>query len=103
MKRILWLSQHRPLSRQIAELRRIFGEVEVLQDVNPFSSAEDIVQRVRDGGYDETVVVAPLSVIAKLCELGLRPLWAEMEQMQNRRDAEVSVRGRHYRFLKFRR
>ncbi|OHA09205.1 MAG: hypothetical protein A3B37_01555 [Candidatus Sungbacteria bacterium RIFCSPLOWO2_01_FULL_59_16] len=103
MKRILWLSQHRPLSRQIAELRWIFGEVEVLQDVNPFSSAEDIVQRVRDGGYDETVVVAPLSVIAKLCELGLRPLWAEMEQVVRRGEADVAARGRFYRFVKFRR
>jgi len=103
MKRILWLSQHRSLARQIAELRRIFGEVEVLQDVNPFSSAEDIIQRVRGGGYDETVVVAPLSVIAKLCELGLRPLWAEMEQVQRRSEAEVVARGRFYRFQKFRR
>ena len=103
MKNILWLSQHQPLPRQLAKLRQLFGDAEVRQDVNSFSNAEEIVRRVREGGYDEVVVVAPLSVIAKLCELGLRPLWAEMEQLQNRRDAEVSARGRYYRFLKFRR
>lgn len=103
MKKILWLSQHQPFPRQVAELRWLFGDVEVRQDVNSFSSAEEIICRVREGGYDEVVVVAPLSVVAKLCELGLRPLWAEMEQTQSRRDAEVSARGRFYRFVKFRR
>jgi len=103
VKRILWLSQHAPLTPQIAELQRLFGEIEILRDVNPFFSAEEILRRFREGGYDEMVVVAPLSVIARLCELGLRPLWAEMEQVYERRQADVSAKGRHYRFVRFRR
>lgn len=103
MKRILWLSQHTPLAPQLTELKRLFGEIEVLRDVNPFFSAEEILRRFKESGYDEIVVVAPLSVIARLCELGLRPLWAEMEQVWKRQAADVSAKGRHYRFVRFRR
>ena len=102
MKRILWLSRHKPLPRQIRELRRLFGEVEVVQDPRPFSSAEEIVQRFRGGGFDEMVAVAPLSVIQRLCELGIKPLWAEMEVCEPE-EAEVFASGRHYRFKRFRR
>jgi len=49
------------------------------------------------------VAVAPLSVIARLCELGLRPLWAEMEQVWSRQESDVSAKGRFYRFVRFRR
>jgi hypothetical protein len=55
------------------------------------------------------VVVAPLSVIAALCERGIKPLWAEMELVPgpdhaaevrvNRKDGRVD----HYRFVRFRR
>lgn len=102
-KNFLWLSQHRPLPKQLAELQRLFGEVEVRQDVNPFSNAEEILRRFKEGGYNEIVAVAPLSVIAKLCELGLRPLWAEMEQKKSWKEADIEYRGRFYRFVRFRR
>lgn len=103
MKKILWLSQHQPLPRQEAELSRLFGEVELCQDISPFQNAEEIIQRVRQGGYDDVVAVAPLSVLARLCELGLKPLWAEMKQVRSRGEADLSYRSRFYRFVKFRR
>lgn len=102
MKEILWLSRHRYLPSQVAELNRIFGGVYLFQDPNPFSSAEDIKRRVVQGGYDEIVVVAPLSVIAKLTELGIKPLWAEMETVKPE-EAEVEVGGRYLRFTGFKR
>jgi hypothetical protein len=102
-KRILWLSRHPPLPRQIAELKRLFGENTVIrQDVNPFSDVHDIVARFHDGRYDEIVVVAPLSLIARLCEAGITPLWAEMQPTSKPR-AEIFMNNRHYRFVKFRR
>lgn len=104
MKHLLWLSQHQPLSRQVAALRQLFGEdVHVHRDVNPFANAEEILQRYTAGRYDDLMVVAPLSVIQRLCELGLRPLWGEMEQVARREEAEVTVKNRHYRFVRFRR
>lgn len=103
MKKILWLSQHKPLPRQIAELERLFGEVLISQDVNPFENAEEIVRRTQKGRYDDVVAVAPLSVIARLCEFGLKPLWAEMRQTQSQRDSDLSYSGRFYQFVRFRR
>lgn len=103
MKKILWLSQHQPLPQQLVELKRLFGDVEVHQDVSPFQSAEGIKWRFDQGGFDEIAVVVPLSVLAKLCELGLRPLWSEMRQVQSRREADFGYRGRFYRFIRIRR
>lgn len=107
MKRILWVSRHTPLPAQVRELERIFGPgTQVVQDPRPFSSAEDILSRYREGGYDDLVVVAPLSVLARLTDLGLRPLWAEMEQIEGPvrdPDREVEAAGRFYRFVRFRR
>jgi hypothetical protein len=102
MKRFFWVSQHPYLPSQLAELRRLFGEVEIVQDPRPFSSAEDIVARYRKGNYDEMIVVAPLSVLGKIVELGIRPLWADM-QLVSLAQAEVSAKGRGYRFVRFRR
>jgi len=100
--RILWLSRHKPLPSQLRELRRIFGSVMVIQDAKPFSSADEIRQRFVSGGYDDIVVVAPLSVIQRLTELGIKPLWAEMELCDPEK-AEVWASGRPYRFKCFRR
>jgi len=102
MKRILWLSRHDPLPSQIERLKKIFGDVVVIKDSKPFSGAEDIANRFRNGKYDDLVAVAPLSVIAKLIEMGIKPIWAEME-LVNPEEAEVEANGRYYRFKKFRR
>lgn len=78
----------------------------MVQDPNPFEDASDIIERFKGGGYDEIVVVAPLSVIAKLTEAGLRPLWAEMETIDEKDFNEydsVRVNGRIYRFKEFKR
>lgn len=106
--KILWMSRHAPLTSQEAELARLFGaEVRVEQDSRPFSSAEDIVARFRQGGYDDIVVVAPLSVLARLVDQGVRPLWSEMT-LVNSGEAEVTMprrdgRTHYYRFDRFRR
>ena len=103
MKKILWLSQHRPIEIQIAALKEMFGaDTQITQDPKPFSSAEEIARRYKSGGYDEMVIVAPLSVIAKLTELGIRPLWCQMDQLTSDRGADISYRGRHYKFNRFR-
>jgi hypothetical protein len=80
--KVYWLSRHEPLPSQVAELRRLFGEdVVIEQDPKPFDSVDDILNRFRQSGADELLVVAPLSVIAQLVQRGVKPLWAEMEQV----------------------
>ncbi|MBO3801787.1 MAG: hypothetical protein JTT12_05665 [Candidatus Brockarchaeota archaeon] len=110
MKRILWVSRHPVLASQLKALKELFGDVSVdilfqrsnAQYLIQYLSAEDIVASMKEGEYDEVVVVAPLSVIAKLCELGVKPLWAEMEQVPPEQ-AETEANGRYYRFKRFRR
>lgn len=76
----------------------------VEQDRRPFSSAEEIVRRYKAAGYDDMVVVAPLSVIARLIDLGIRPLWCEMDQVDPRTGSpDITYRGRGYKFIRFRR
>ena len=69
---------------------------------------KEVVVEGKAAGADEVVVVAPLSVIQRLVELGLRPLWAEMEAIEaaGELDPEREVDapgGRRYRFRRFRR
>lgn len=102
-KRILWLSRHDPTESQVEELKRIYGnDVLIEKDPRPFSSAEDIVLRFKNGKYDDLVVIAPLSVLGRLCELGIKPLWADMEVVPDE-EAEVIASGRGYRFIRFKR
>lgn len=102
--KILWMSRHRPLESQKEALNDLFGKVKIEQDPNPFSNADDIVNRYKSGNYDEMVVVAPLSVIAELTKRGIKPLWAEMKQIDpNDENAEVVANGRGYTFICFKR
>ncbi len=104
--RILWISRHPPLAAQLATLRQLYGpDASVIQDPRPFDSAEDICERFQGGGYQDCVVVAPLSVLQRLVDLGLRPLWAEMQRVDALRDPtrETLVGNRVYRFTHFRR
>ncbi|MFA6131985.1 MAG: hypothetical protein WC702_02880 [Patescibacteria group bacterium] len=105
-KRILWMSQHEPLPSQLAALAAMFGtDVVVEKDPRPFDSAEIIVRRFRSGGFDDLVVVAPLSVIDHLVRNGVKPLWAEMVETRDRREAEIWFDRRRsgYYFDRFRR
>jgi hypothetical protein len=103
--KVYWLSRHEPLPSQVAELRRLFGEdVVVEQDPKPFDSPLTTSSTAfRQSGADELLVVAPLSVIAQLVQRGVKPLWAEMEQVTDPALAETEAAGRLYRFVRFRR
>lgn len=104
-KKVLWMSQHRPHASQIAALQVMFGnDVLVEQDSNSFDTADVIVQRFNGGGFDDLVVVAPLSVLDHLCRRGLKPLWAESIEENNPRKIEFrGARGQGFRFVRFRR
>lgn len=108
---ISWFSRHRPTPRQIAELKRLFGPAtRIVQDSRTFAGADEVLARYRASGAGEMVIVAPLSVIAALCDRGLRPLWPQMELVPaDHPEAEVRIERRDhrgvecYRFSGFRR
>src|SRR5215469_2196920 len=81
MKKILWLSRHRPLVSQYAELKRLFGEdCEITVDQESFRSVEDVISRFRRSKADEVVLMAPLTMCRKILSFGVKPLYAEMKR-----------------------
>jgi len=105
MKKVLWVSKHKFTKSQEVGLRNFFdSDVEVVSDPRPFDDAREIARRFKSGGYDDMVVVAPLSVIAVLCQEGMKPLYSEAAEENDPKKIEFrGVRGQGYRFVRFRR
>ncbi len=105
MKNILWISAHAPLAIQIKELERLFGKIQIDQrQQDPekdrgYMSAAQIVAEFKNGHYDEMVIVAPLSVIEKIIELGVKPLKARVEPLPTKAGSDFEWRGRYFKFL----
>ncbi len=104
-KRVLWMSRHRPVERQLQALHAMFGADTVVEvEPRPFDDARQIARRYEEGGFHDLVVVAPLSVLAVLCAEGLKPLWSQMVEENDPKRIEVrGARGQGFRFDRFRR
>ena len=105
MKRILWVSRHTPHQRQLVALREMYGQDAVIeQELRPFDDARQIARRFREGGFDDMVIVAPLSVIQVLCNENIRMLWSEAVEENDPTKIEFrGARNQGYRFVRFRR
>lgn len=104
MKKVLWFSRHKPMEFQIPILRKVFGEDMVLEQRignDAYMSAEKILQYMKDNYFDEIIMVAPLSVMAKVIELGIRPIKADVIEVKSALGATFTYNGRHYKFIKF--
>lgn len=117
MRRVLWVSRHRPLKAQVEALRRAFGEVEISIHDEQVKDVDHLLGLIRRHRADEVVCVLPVSIIMRLVERGWRPLWSEMELLHRDcegygcpeygADSDVIMESpsvtRHYRFREFRR
>lgn len=74
--RVLWMSRHRPTSRQIADLRRIFGNVDIILRPISVRSPSDIVELMRQTRCTEVVAVLPILDVMGLVSIGIKPLLA---------------------------
>lgn len=103
--RILWVSRHPPLYKQIKELERIFGNVEIVQFAGFVKDAEHIIQLMKIYEADDVAVVLPLSMIYRLVEdYHVHPIFPEMELLPNgaeQYDYEDPKSKRKYRFKQF--
>ena len=125
MKKVLWISRHKPLVAQLRALREKLGESELVQHDKPLSTAEDAIKLARQYKADVVIAVLPLSFMAYLADAAAREgftlLRADMENihlcsqdpcpefdpdtdviMQSRdlNDPEKTIR-RHFRFRGF--
>lgn len=116
---VAWVSRHAPLTSQIVQLRKHFGDfkLEIIGDT--FRDAKDIIRTVKDIRAKVAVVVAPLSMIAVLLKEAPEIAWlrAEMEAVHMCRGPEYCEQfaegtdvwlplhgsrwGRHMRFSHF--
>ena len=101
--RILWVSRHYPVPKQINELKRLFGEETVIvMDRKPFKNAEDIARRMYLKGCKEVVIVAPIHIMRDLTMENISPIRAEMEcVLDDDADYDVLANGRRYNFKQF--
>ena len=100
MTRILWLSEAPIMRIQEDALRKIFGEIEVIQVSRRFNHAQDLLDFFRRGDYDEMVYTGGFGLQKELTHCGLFPLWAKMRPAR-RKEETVSVKGRTLAFDRF--
>jgi len=103
-KKILWFSRHQPMAFQIPILQNIFGRDMILEKKvgnDSYMNAEKIVQFIKENHFEEIVMVAPFSVMAKVIELGVKPIKADVVEVKDESLATFSFGGRHYKFIKF--
>jgi len=86
MVKVLWVSRHKMLGRQLNHIISKFPEVDFLEFRGKVESAESLVEDlVLPEKVDIVIPVLPLSIIARLVELGnkhgFEVWWAEMEQV----------------------
>jgi hypothetical protein len=107
--KILWVSPYPIYKSQRKTLQKMYGnDVEVLKyptEIERPEQAEEVARKFREGNYDDIVVIAPSSVISRLLELGVKPLWAQEEVVENleRADRVDEASSTGYRFLRFKR
>jgi len=103
-KKIWWFSRHKPMDFQIPILREKFGEDMVLvqsSESEAYMTGDKIVECMHRERFDEIIMVAPLSVIEKVIERGLRPIKAEVVEVKDAHSATFIFNRRHYKFIKF--
>jgi len=87
VKKVLWISRHRPLPAQLSALSDKLGPFELIRHSEPLSTANDAVKIIKEHNANYVVPVLPLSFITLLVQATKREnfvvLRAEMENLHN--------------------
>jgi len=65
--RILWVSRHKMTSEQMIDLKKYYGEIEILSADKTFNSAEEIIEYAEN--INVYAVVLPTEILIKLFNL----------------------------------
>ncbi len=85
-------------------LQKIFGvdvKIDHQTGDKSYINAQSLVQYIKDNKYDEVVMVAPLSVMTKVIELGIKPIKADVVEVKSGEDFTFEYNKRFYKFIKF--
>lgn len=111
---VAWVSRHSPLPAQIRVLRKMLGDIKVVQMSDTYRNASELSQKIKATGARYAVVVLPLSVTMHLLNSQEKTkeityLRAEMVQASGQYNPDTDVllddgigKKRHVRFKEFR-
>jgi hypothetical protein len=111
--RILCISRHPLLPEQMAFLKQAFGDFSLVMWNEGVRDAKHVLGLMRQFEANEVITILPLTIIQKLLELGIKPLYPEMELIHEgcigfncreynpNRDYIDLVTSKHYRFKEF--
>lgn len=103
MKKVLLVASHGLHAVETQVLEKMYGEIALTSYIGDATQAEQVVNDYKKGGYSDLVVIAPYSVIDRMCQLGVRPLWPEAVTVLSKEPWDWQVRDRYYCFLRFKR
>jgi hypothetical protein len=110
---ILWISRHPPLRIQRKVLKELFGDISFTLWETGVRDAEHAIELKKMFDADEIVTILPLTIVQKLCELGIYPLYPEMKLIHDNCKVEGCVEfnpdtdyidfnaKKHWRFSRF--
>lgn len=78
--KVLWLSRHSATGSQIDDLKRIFGEVEIVEVSQTVNSGREVTDLMQSNDCNEAVVVLPPNLLEQIIRGGYKPLRAVMER-----------------------
>ncbi|MEM3506692.1 MAG: hypothetical protein QXT31_03455 [Candidatus Bathyarchaeia archaeon] len=103
-KIILWFSRHPPLKAELKALKEHFGDYQLIPIPN-VKDANHVENLISQYNADECITVLPLWIIYRLVEKGIKPIYAQMQPIEQIENPDTDVQdektGRCYRFLKF--
>lgn len=80
-KRILWVSRHPPVKKQLEELRKRFGpRVTIVNITRIIRSADEVIKLKEEMHCDEVVAVLSMWLIEELVKKGEKPIVAIMRK-----------------------
>lgn len=110
MKKVLWLSGHRPRPRHIEMLCDTLGDKVVLTELgdSPYNNAHTIASRFHLDKFDDMVIAtsfsSPFSFIHTLCLEGVRMLQPKVvKELRSCRIDFYDDQGQGFRIARFRR
>lgn len=81
MKRILWVSRHPPMKKQLEELKRCFGQrVAIINVPKIITSVDEVISMKKELNCDEMVVVLSMWLVEELVKKGEKPIVAIMRK-----------------------
>ncbi|MEM2100350.1 MAG: hypothetical protein QXP45_03310 [Thermoproteota archaeon] len=90
------------MPKEVEALEKVFGKVQIFQYASGVRDADHVLTLISQYKADEIVTILPISIIMRLCERGVYPLWPECLQVNsNDYDFIDEGSGRKYKFIRF--